>query len=213
MGKKESLTENKIIASSEVLCKDGWRAAKTICIGTEVYGIDGCLHKVKDIVVFKDNIYQVLLRYGTSVKLGSHSILRVSTKKQEENMRKYGDKRYKYVTFQELLSDYESNGYIDNKEIKQHKYSVSKIDCIQYIKSKLPIDPYLFGLLLGDGGFTCNIVTFTNPEDDIWREVKKLVDDINMELHCRNFENHIQATICSKEKGTSNFLQKKHKVQ
>ena len=57
MGKKENLTEKKIIASSEeVLCKDGWRAVKTICIGTEVYGIDGCLHKVKDIV---DKVYLI----------------------------------------------------------------------------------------------------------------------------------------------------------
>lgn len=94
--KLEEVGESKYIPlSNMILSKDGWKKAKDIFIGEYVYGLDGVLHKVVNIEIkHNQNIYNLTFKDGTSVKLCEKSILRVVTKKQEENMRKYGDERY-----------------------------------------------------------------------------------------------------------------------
>lgn len=198
--------------SENILCKDGWRNVGTINIGDEVYGIDGHIHKVKDINRSNQDIYRLTLRNGDSVKLGIDSIIRVATAKQEYNMRKYGDKRFKYVSINDLLKDYRKHSKgLKDEDITKYKYSCLPVKPIQYNKSNLPIDPYLFGLLLGDGGFTGHMVTFTNPEEDIWKDVEDMLSDIGLEPHYKYFENHKQAYICSKNSYDENFLNRKIK--
>ena len=50
---------------------------------------------------------------------------------------------------------------------KNYSFHVQLPEAIHKEKVQLPIDPYVLGLLLGDGGFTTNSLTFTNPESKI----------------------------------------------
>ena len=201
-----------IPVSANILCKDGWENAGNINIGDEVYGIDGNIHKVKNIKKDNQCTYLIILKDGSEVKLGEDSIIKVATSKQEYNMRKYGDKRFKYITINDLLKDYKKykSGF-DDRDIIKLKYSCLPIESIQYEKRNLPLDPYLFGLLLGDGGFTGHMITFTNPEDDIWEDFNNMISDIGLESHYKYFDNHKQAYICSKDSYSENFLNKKIK--
>lgn len=198
--------------SENIFCKDGWRKAGTINIGDEVYSIDGYIHKVKNINKSNQYIYLITLRDGSEIKLGEDSIVKIATSKQEYNMRKYGDKRFKYITINDLLKDYKKyNRGLDNRDIVKLKYSCLPIEPIQYEKTKLPLNPYLFGLLLGDGGFTEHVITFTNPEDDIWEDFNNMISDIGLESHYKYFDNHKQSHICSKDSYSENFLNRKIK--
>lgn len=202
-----------IPVSENILYKNGWRKAGTINIGDEVYGIDGYTHKVKYInKINNQDIYSFTLRDGSNTKLGVNSILRVATRKQEYNMRKYGDKRFKYVSITDLLNDYkDSNNGFNNREITHYKYSCLPIEPVQYENLNLPLNPYLLGLLLGDGGFTGHMITFTNPEEDIWKDFNEMISNIGLESHYKYFENHKQAYICSKDEYSENLLNRKIK--
>lgn len=194
--------------SEDILCKDGWKNINSVLVGEEVYGIDGCLHKVKELLVDNQDVYEFTFSNGKKVKVGEDSILRVSTKKQEENMKKFNDERFMYLSLIDILSSYKKENIFYDRVITEHKYSCQTIKPIQYDKINLFLDPYLLGLLLGDGGFTTNIVTFTNPEDDILKEFNDLISNINMEVHYRDFENHKQGTVCAKNGDTVNKLNK-----
>lgn len=201
--------------SEIILCKNGWNKVKNINIGDEVYGVDGELHNVIDIKYKNNqNIYKIEFKDRTFVRLGEESIVRVVTTKQEYNMRKYGDKRYKYLSINDLLKDFEKvSGFYekDNREIIHHKYSSLPVKPIKYNNNNLPLNSYLLGLLLGDGGFTGRVMTFTNAEDDIIKDFEKMISDIGLEPHYKHFENHEQLYICSKNSYSENILNTKLK--
>lgn len=200
-----------IPVSELILCKNGWCKVEDVNINDDVYGIDGNLHKVKDIKLKKNqDIYLIKFKDRTSVKLGNESIVRVATRKQEHNMKKYKDLRFKYVVLTDLLKDLDEQENFKNKSIHNRKYSCLPILPIKYNDiNNLPLDPYLFGLLLGDGGFTGNNVTFTNAEDDIIKEFENMISKIGLEPHYKHFENHDQLYICSKNNYSENFLNTK----
>ena len=197
--------------SELILCENGWNKVENININDKVYGIDGELHKVKNIK-FKNNqdIYLVKLKDDTFIKLGGESIVRVSTSKQEQNMRKYKDLRFKHIVLTDLLKDFDKQTGLINKNVHNRKYSCLPIMPIKYKNyDELPLDPYLFGLLLGDGGFTRSVMTFTNSEDDIIKEFEYMISKIGLEIHYKHFENHNQLYICSKNNHNENLLNTK----
>ena len=64
---------------------------------------------------------------------------------------------------------------------------------------ELKLHPYALGLLLGDGGFTGDVVTFTNAEDELFEQLDECLKPINVYVKCREYENHKQANLCSDE--------------
>lgn len=179
--------------SEPVLTKDGWKPMGEIKVGEQVFGDDGRLHNVVGVYPqgVKD-VYKVTFLDGTSTRCGKDHLWKVYTKKQRENMRKYGDERFKILTLKEIMKDYKTkSGY---------KYSVPINKPIQFNNNeKLPINPYSLGLLLGDGGFTGNTVTFTNAENDLFEELWQGLKSLDITLHFKEFENHRQATLVSSD--------------
>ena len=152
--------------SEPILTENGWVPMGDIKIGTKVYGEDGKLHNVTGVYPqgVKD-VYQVTFRDGTTTRCGLEHLWTVTTKKQRELMRKNNDLRCKTLTLQEIMRDYrrENLSFIRRRQGKYaYKYSVpvnQPIDFTMYHEDGLPIDAYALGLLLGDGGFTQNVVT------------------------------------------------------
>lgn len=55
-----------------------------------------------------------------------------------------------------------------------YKWRLPKLaPCEMESAGSIPMDPYLLGLLLGDGGFTTSSIMFSNPEADLVAAVKK----------------------------------------
>lgn len=60
----------------------------------------------------------------------------------------------------------------------------------------LPVDPYLLGILIGDGSLTGNVV-FSSADNEIVRDVSKIVSDMSFRLtlkHCGAYDYRITVT-------------------
>lgn len=160
--------------SEPILTEYGWMEMGSIVPGIKVYGEDGKLYSVTNVFPqgVKD-VYKVTFRDGTYTRCGLDHLWNVSTIKQRQNMRKHNDVRFKVLTLRDILKDYKS---VTSNGITRYKYSIPINKAIEYVNNEaLEIDPYILGLLLGDGGFTENCITFTNPEEDLQKEFETYV--------------------------------------
>lgn len=167
--------------SEPVLTKYGWREMGSINIGDKVYSVDGKLYDVTGVFPqgIKD-VYELTFSDGTKTRCGIDHLWTVTTKKQRENMRRNGDYRYKVMTLRDILKDYKG----DNNT---YKYSVPINSPIHFESNDvLELDPYILGLMLGDGGFTTSSMTFTNPEEDLLHEIEEYVHSIGCEIMLRH---------------------------
>ena len=190
--------------SEPILTENGWVKMGDIKVGTKVYGEDGNLYNVTGVFPqgVKD-VYEITFRDGTKTRCGLEHLWRVSTTKQRQNMREKGDERFKILTLEEILKDYKQYVICPSKTNGGHfkyKYSVPINSAIKFNNNvELKLHPYALGLLLGDGGFTGNVVTFTNAEDELFEQLNECLKPINVYVKCREYENHKQANLCSDE--------------
>ena len=190
--------------SEPILTENGWVKMGDIKVGTKVYGEDGNLYNVTGVFPqgVKD-VYEITFRDGTKTRCGLEHLWRVSTTKQRQNMREKGDERFKILTLEEILKDYKQYVIYPTRTNSGHfayKYSVPINSAIKFNNNvELKLHPYALGLLLGDGGFTGNTVTFTNAEDELFEQLDKCLKPINVYVKCREYENHKQANLCSDE--------------
>ena len=190
--------------SEPVLTENGWVKMGDIKVGTKVYGEDGNLYNVTDIYPqgIKD-VYQITFRDGTKTRCGLEHLWKVSTSKQRANMREKGNERYKILTLKEILNDYKKFVIYPEKANGGHfayKYSIPINNAIKFNNNaELKLHPYALGLLLGDGGFTSNVVTFTNSEDELFEQLDECLKPLNVYVNCRDMGNYKQANLCSDE--------------
>jgi hypothetical protein len=189
--------------SEPILTEKGWDSIGNIEVGDRVYGRDGKLHNV--IAVFPQGdkeVYEIEFSDGTSTRCGYHHLWHVHTKKQRMRMSEKSDYRFQVKELGELMKDYKlrKTGF---------KYSVPINEPIQFPSKPIDLDPYLLALLLGDGGFTQNTITFSNSEEDLFEELEQKVADLNLKLNYRHFENHKQATITIANHTRYNILRQK----
>ena len=155
--------------SEKVLTPYGWKIMEELNIGDKVIGSDG---KSKTIIgVFPQGIRQIFkvsFIDGTSALCDKdhlwtvHRNRYIETKTTKEMMdtwieKKRLDKRY-------------------NTYSSEFNYSIDLVKPIQYkLDYELSIDPYLLGLLLGDGGFSGQTIQFTNSSKEIINNIEKLI--------------------------------------
>lgn len=184
--------------SEPVLTSEGWKPMGEIKIGDKVYGEDGNLHNVTGVYPqgVKD-VYEVTFRDGTKTRCGADHLWTVSTTKQRTYNRQLNEDRKMILPLKDILKDYKQ---FSKDGTEKHKYAVPINKPIKFDNSvELKIDPYFLGLLLGDGGFTTNVITFTNGEDELIDWVTNHVESVGMTVSVRNFENHKQLTLCDKD--------------
>lgn len=187
--------------SEPVLTEDGWVPMGQIKVGTKVFGDDGQPHVVTGVFPqgIKD-VYEITFKDGTKTRCGLEHLWTVTTKKQRENMRKNNDYRYMVLSLAEILKDYKRE--IQSSKGSQegnyaYKYNVPINKPIQFQQNtRLAMNPYILGLLLGDGCFTTSVITFTNSERELLDEVAEWCKEKELETHVREYDNHYQANIC-----------------
>lgn len=149
--------------SEPVLTPRGWTTMGELKVGDEVINNNGKPAKISEIheqgVI---DTYDVFFRDGSATNCSLDHLWTVHnrcTKKKETLSLK--DMLDRTITFNDGSAH----------------YSVDLSPAIHFEKRELPIDPYLLGLLLGDGGFTEteNRVSFTNSKEHIIAAVKELL--------------------------------------
>lgn len=114
-------------------------------IGDEIYGQDGKLTTVLDVIPHKnEQLYKVTLRDGRSVEATGNHLWEVYDN---------GRKKYVILTTEQI---YKTNNLsqIDkryDKIVKKQRYFLRKNSVIDYPERSIDIDPYYLGMWLGDG--------------------------------------------------------------
>lgn len=160
----------KALRSSEkVLTPYGFKTMQDLAINDEVIGSDGNRTKVTGVFSQgKRQLYRIHFIDGTTVDADGSHIWSVydGNKKNRHSLRNMTTLEMINSTFSRLKHDKRYG-----TEIEEFFYSIPLPSPMEFGKKTNGLDPYLLGLLLGDGGFTSGCINFTNGN-------KKIVDKL-----------------------------------
>ena len=164
---------------SKLYTPDGFKLMGEIKKGDYVFNRKGNPVRVLDIFPqgVKD-VYRVTFNDGSSCLCGKEHLWTYTTTKCIAN------RNYTFFTstLSEIMNDLER--FKDRKLPHQRagKYRFPFSDCVEFNSREVKIDPYLLGLLLGDGCFTdgnCGI-TFTNEESELHSYIADILSAYDM---------------------------------
>lgn len=145
---------------SLVLTQDGYKKMRDLTLVDKVYGNDGKLHNILGIFPQgTKKICRVEFNDGTSTLCCDEHLWTV-----------YNTKSHKWTTIEtKQLMD----GSRNIKHALGHRYKIPVTEPINFDKKELAIDPYILGVLIGDGSLRNASIKFTSADDEIVENVKR----------------------------------------
>ena len=170
--------------SEPVLTPQGWVKMGEIKLGDKVIGSDGKEQYV--LGVYPQGvrpIYKVEFSDDTFVNcdeehLWSVNTLNMRTAKTRDKQGKgvykpnYG---YKVVKTSDMLNDIKKRG--------RYNYRLPVVSPVEFEKREVSIDPYLLGLLLGDGSICDSGVQITTNDDEIFESIQYLEEHSSFKVY------------------------------
>ena len=149
----------------ELLTPTGYKKFRDLRLGDKVVSGTGNVANVVGIFPKpKMPVYELIFDDGSMVKCSQDHIWHVQTRDD----RRRTPNRYRDVELKDMLKNFRvENGRRANYSIDY----VPKIDCFE--EKELLIDPYVLGVLIGDGSLTSNNMSFTVPDIEIVNAVKE----------------------------------------
>lgn len=161
--------------SQEIYTPKGKLLWKDISIGDYIYGDDGNLTKVIDIP-FDDycDVYEITLKDGRKVKASGNHLWRV--------YRRYSH-CFKIMSTYEMMQDFVKKRKLsDRNKGVEYIYAIPANKGVEWNYKQVSIDPYTFGLCLGDGCFRTeklqNNIYYTSLEEDMCTYLRYVPYDI-----------------------------------
>lgn len=148
LGKAQSL-------DSKILTPFGWKLMRDIKKGDKVIGNSGKSTEVLDIFPqgLRD-MYNISFSDGSSTECSIDHLWEITT-----TNRKFRKANNLILSLKDILK---SGLQIKNGN---NKYYIPMVECVEFKENKkLPIDPYVLGCILGDGGITQSAINFTCEE-------------------------------------------------
>ena len=134
---------------------DGFKKFGDLKIGNRIFGLDGKSQFVTGIFPQgKKDVYKISFQNGATVECGLEHLWTV---------RKNHGKN-KVITLKDMLNNYYK---LDSRGFKRYLYSVDYIEPVEYAKKEYFIDPYILGILIGDGTLTTENIGFSCPDNEI----------------------------------------------
>jgi hypothetical protein len=154
-----------------VLTPHGWKAIGTLVIGDEVITADGSATRVEGVypqgVV---SLYEVSFNDGSTIECCAEHLWFTTTMRERSRgryTRGPRPERARIPTGVDGLGSVKSLAEIaENFVANDHAIPIASTVNYEPL-GHLPIDPYMLGLLLGDGGMTTGQVKFFKPEIDL----------------------------------------------
>ena len=188
--------------NSDIMTLTGYKKMKDIQLGDSL--IDGLGKECKVIGIYPQGIqpvYKVIFSDRTSTLCSLDHIWRVGWYSNKQATVKWDDLTLKEIMKRGLKKKNNTSGW-------KFRIPIPKINCWN---NSVPIDPYLLGVLLGDGdlGSSSNIKV-SLYEKDIFNKIKIILNNLGYDLHlCDNNKSEIKdySIICSTEtKGFINYI-------
>ena len=154
-----------VTLSTPILTPDGFVPMRDIKVGSIVYDEKGTESVVSAVYPqgFK-KVYRVTFEDGTHVDCCSEHLWKFKT---IDDITRSND--WRVDTLSNILSKHPI------KRGRAFNLSIPVSEPIIMKEADLPVDPYVLGCLLGDGGFTTDRISFTNTEQDIIHKVNSRV--------------------------------------
>lgn len=158
MGKALGLDE-------KLMTPKGWIRMGDVKEGTLLAGSDGKFYPVTGVYPQgKRQTYIVHFDDGSEVICDKDHLWLTETRADRKTK---GGRGGTIKTLEEIMKKV-MVGSRKNHSIKFHKP-------IEFSLNKTAINPYIMGMLLGDGGFTSATIKWSNPEKDLIRQMRKLL--------------------------------------
>lgn len=149
---------------SLVLTPNGWVQIGSLKVGDKVIGSNG--EPIKVVGIFpqgKKNTYEVIMSDGFSTKCCDEHLWTVRT----GNSRRFSDGWHTLS-----LKDIMNSGLLRQKNSNGLRYSIPIVSPVKFEEKKLPIDPYLLGVILGDGSIH-NSISVCSGDEEIFSLIKE----------------------------------------
>lgn len=153
-----------------VLTPKGWSPIGELAVGDEVITADGNPTKIRAVYPQgQRSIMKVTLNDGSTVRCDRDHLWTVATDADASQ-----GNPWRVMSTSELLEA----GLMDQfKSTSRLRWRIPVVSPVQHAQSDLPIDPYVMGVLLGDGSFREQSVLFTCGDSEIVAEVKQRLPD------------------------------------
>ncbi len=204
-GKAQPLTE-------PILTPTGWKKMGDIKLGDFIYSKNGKQTKVTAIYPQgKRPVYKLTFNDGSWTECDEEHLWEVVTpnnrfnKSYIKNSENYKNKNYKkslVLTTKEIISRWGLNPK------PKYRVEIPMTSPVEFPEKMVDIDPYLLGLLLGDGSITTNSVTFcTNDKEllDCFGESKKTKSD-KYSYHLRGLASKLRKLGLLGKKSNNKFI-------
>lgn len=150
---------------SKLLTPNGWIKMGDVKLGDEVIGCDGLPHRVTG--VYPQGVtpsYRVVFRDGTSLECGLDHLWAVGSALRKRRYKRRGGSEYTVKTLRQLIDGGLCLNRRDGR--KGPKWYVPLVEPVRHPERELPVDPYVLGVLLGDGAISGARVTWSTPDMD-----------------------------------------------
>lgn len=153
--------------NAKILTPSGFKRFGDIKVGDKVISGTGNVAEVLGVYPKPSMpVYELTFDDGSKVQCSQDHIWHVQTIDDRDNGQKYRD-----VELKDMLGNYKRR---NGKHGERCNYSVDYVPIIDCFEEKeLKLDPYLMGVLLGDGCFTNNGIGITIVDYEIMKEVFK----------------------------------------
>jgi hypothetical protein len=163
--------------NSKLLTPNGWTTMGEIKVGQYVIGSGGRPTVVVAIhPQGEQDVYRITFSDGSSTECGDEHLWRVSTLGQryaanhpEESKKpaRRRPRRHIYSGIGTVLSLADFKNKLKDS-YGNRRYFIPLVETVDFLhEAPLKIDPYLLGLMLGDGSLTQHSTTFTNVDQDL----------------------------------------------
>lgn len=148
---------------SKILTPDGWVRMGDAYVGMQIIGRDGKTHAVTG--VYPQGVraaYRVMLFDGSSTLCGREHLFTYKTCRGGETTKTVGEMMDSGLTYPSSAAHY--------------KYVLPTMACAEFTPRIMPIDPYLLGILIGDGYLSGSSICFSAGDNKT--EIKERVERI-----------------------------------
>ncbi len=193
-----------------ILTPNGWKRLNDLTLSDIIYGDDGEKYNI-DKIYFQGfiDMYRIYFRDGTSCTSGLDHLWKVQ---HTANGKRDG---WKIRSLREMITIGIHNNHVKGDGSIPNKWRISMIKPIKFRKKKLLIDPYVLGVLIGDGSLSNDRAVWSTPDIDydIVERMKKILDKDyiiveNSKASCPNYS----ITRKDKTKHLNSMIQKIKKL-
>lgn len=176
----------KAVPNSTIIpTPEGWKRVDEVKVGDYLFDKEGKPTKVLGVYPQGEkDVYEITFGDGRKAKCSIDHIWSVNRRTWRDSQ------QFKNYTLKEILED--KWQIIDKRGHKSHNFSIPCSKAVNYSKRTLKVNPYLFGVFLGDGCCTKKALTLSSNDEEIVHNIMNILNayEVHKEKSSYNWRFH-----------------------